>query len=175
MGYFHWNLRRRLTDDGFHISSESLWFCSKLPAPSAKEGVSKWPVEITSSVSVSVFCHCYNKSHTEQPETIQTYYLKVSLGQRSTLARLGSLFSVSQGPNQGVVQARLWRKNPGSSQLALVVKNPPANAGDIRDACSLPGSGRTHSSILAWRSPWTRTWWATVPSIAKESDMTEAT
>ena len=26
--------------------------------------------------------------------------------------------------------------------MALVVKNPPANAGDIRDAGSIPGSGR---------------------------------
>jgi len=48
-----------------------------------------------------------------------------------------------------------------TSQLALVVKNPPANAGDIRDSGSL---GRedpleegmaTHCSFLAWRIPWT--------------------
>ena len=31
----------------------------------------------------------------------------------------------------------------GASQLALVVKNPPANAGDIRDRGSVPGSGRS--------------------------------
>ena len=43
-----------------------------------------------------------------------------------------------------------------------MVKNPPANAGDIRDTSSIPGSGRsleegmaTHSSILAWKIPWT--------------------
>ena len=30
----------------------------------------------------------------------------------------------------------------GPSQVALVVKNPPANAGDIRDVGSIPGSGR---------------------------------
>ena len=29
-----------------------------------------------------------------------------------------------------------------ASQLALVVKNPPANAGDGRDAGSIPGLGR---------------------------------
>ena len=29
------------------------------------------------------------------------------------------------------------------SQVALVIKNPPANAGDIRDAGSVPGSGRS--------------------------------
>ena len=50
----------------------------------------------------------------------------------------------------------------GASQAALVVKNPPANAGDVRDVGSLSGSGKspgggnpTHSSILVWRIPWT--------------------
>ena len=50
---------------------------------------------------------------------------------------------------------------PGHS----VVKNLPANAGDIRDEGSIPGSGRPpeegngnpspHSSTLAWRVQWT--------------------
>ena len=42
------------------------------------------------------------------------------------------------------------------------VKNPPANAGDIRDGDSIPGledplqeGMATHSNILAWRIPWT--------------------
>ena len=49
----------------------------------------------------------------------------------------------------------------GAPQEALIVKNPPANAGDVRDAGSIPGSGRSpgedHSpiSVLAWRIPWT--------------------
>ena len=30
-----------------------------------------------------------------------------------------------------------------ASHMALVVKNPPANAGDVRDAGSSPGSGRS--------------------------------
>ena len=30
-----------------------------------------------------------------------------------------------------------------SSQLALVVKTPPANAGDVRDVGSTPGPGRS--------------------------------
>ena len=30
-----------------------------------------------------------------------------------------------------------------ASQVALVVKNPPANAGDIRDMGSIPGLGRS--------------------------------
>ena len=43
-----------------------------------------------------------------------------------------------------------------------MVKNPPANAGDTRDAGSSLGREdplkegmATHSSILAWRIPWT--------------------
>ena len=47
--------------------------------------------------------------------------------------------------------------------MVLVVKNPPANAGDVRDKGSIPGSERslekgmaTHSSILAWRTPMDR-------------------
>ena len=31
----------------------------------------------------------------------------------------------------------------GASQLAVGVKNPPADAGDIRDASLIPGSGRS--------------------------------
>ena len=31
----------------------------------------------------------------------------------------------------------------GASQVVLVVKNPPANAGDIRDVGSVPGLGRS--------------------------------
>ena len=30
-----------------------------------------------------------------------------------------------------------------SSQVALVVKNPPANTGDTREVCSIPGLGRS--------------------------------
>ena len=53
--------------------------------------------------------------------------------------------------------------SPWASQVVLVVKNPPANAGDQRVVGSIPELGRypleegmsTHSSILAWRIPWT--------------------
>ena len=48
-----------------------------------------------------------------------------------------------------------------TSQVALVVKNPPANTGDVRDTGLMPGSGRypgeemaTQSSTLAWEIPW---------------------
>ena len=35
-----------------------------------------------------------------------------------------------------------------TSQMALVVKNSPANAGDIKDTCSIPG----------WEDPQRRVW-----------------
>ena len=48
---------------------------------------------------------------------------------------------------------------PGSS----VVRNPSANAGEVGDATSIPGLGRSPeeemancSRILAWKIPWTR-------------------
>ena len=48
------------------------------------------------------------------------------------------------------------------SQMALVVKNPPANGGDRREVVwslgredPLEEDMATHSSILAWRIPWT--------------------
>ena len=49
-----------------------------------------------------------------------------------------------------------------ASQVVLVVKNLPASAGDVRDVGSILGQEdlleegmATHSSILAWRMPWT--------------------
>ena len=45
--------------------------------------------------------------------------------------------------------------------MALVVKNPPANAGDEMQVPSLDQENpleegmATHSSILSWRLPWT--------------------
>ena len=69
-----------------------------------------------------------------------------------------------------------------ASQVALVLKNPPANSGDLRDVGSIPGSGRSpgegngnplqysclenpqgEKSLVGY-SPWGR----------KERDMTEA-
>ena len=42
-----------------------------------------------------------------------------------------------------------------------VINNPPANAGNIRNAGPIPGSGRfpeegygNQSGILAWKIPW---------------------
>ena len=35
-----------------------------------------------------------------------------------------------------------WSSHSSAPQVALLVKNPPANAGDIRDVGLIPGSGR---------------------------------
>ena len=53
--------------------------------------------------------------------------------------------------------------SPRASQVALVVKNPSANAGDGRDTGLIPAlwedlleeGTKAHSSILVWRIPWT--------------------
>ena len=66
----------------------------------------------------------------------------------------------------------------GASQLALVVKNPPANAESwarsLGQEDPLEEGTATYSSILAWRAPWTERggWWATVHAVTKESDTT---
>ena len=56
-----------------------------------------------------------------------------------------------------------------ASQVAPVVKNLPASAGDLRDTSSIPGSGMTtHSGILAWKIPTDRgAWQATVHRVAQ--------
>ena len=61
------------------------------------------------------------------------------------------------------------------SQVTLVVKNLPANAGDLRDMGSVPGSGRSpggeNGNLLQYSclgNPMDRgAWWATVHGIAK--------
>ena len=64
---------------------------------------------------------------------------------------------------------------PRASKAALVVKNPPASAGDIRDLDSIPGLGRSpgggHSNPLQYsclENPMNRgAWQATVHRTAK--------
>ena len=69
-----------------------------------------------------------------------------------------------------------YKKEPyWASQVALVVKNPPANTGDVGDMGSIPGSGRSpgggHGNPLQYsclENPMDKgAWWATVYS--KES------
>ena len=62
-----------------------------------------------------------------------------------------------------------------ASEVVQVVKNPPADAGDKRDAGCISGSGRcpgggqaTHSSVSCLANPMDRgVWWTTVHGVAK--------
>ena len=61
-------------------------------------------------------------------------------------------------------------ENKGVSQVVLVVKNPPANAGDVRDAGLIPELGRSlaegHGNLLQYsrlENPMNRgAWQATI-------------
>ena len=64
--------------------------------------------------------------------------------------------------------------------LVLVVKHAPANAGDVRDAGLIPGQEdpleedkAAHSSVLAWRTPWTEEPGGAQSTGSQESDTTE--
>ena len=68
------------------------------------------------------------------------------------------------------------------SQVALEVKNLPANAGDIRDVGSIPALGRSPGGeydnplcILAWRIPGQRSLEGYTPQGHRELDMTQVT
>ena len=58
----------------------------------------------------------------------------------------------------------------GTSQVVLVVKNTPVKAGDVRDAGSIPGLGRSSAEGNGSLLPYSclekpmdrRAWWATV-------------
>ena len=74
----------------------------------------------------------------------------------------------------------MWYVNTfGAFQMALVVKNPPANAGDIRanagdikanagdirDVTLIPGLGR--SPEKGYGNPLLQSWWATAYRVTK--------
>ena len=62
-----------------------------------------------------------------------------------------------------------------ASQVALVVKNPPASARDVRDMGSIPGLGRSHGEgngnplqySCQENSMDRGAWWATVYGVSK--------
>ena len=74
------------------------------------------------------------------------------------------------------MEEHIWKSYiTQSSQVAVVIKNPPASAGDIRDVGSIPGLGRTpkggHGNPLQYpclENPMDRgAWRATVHRVAK--------
>ena len=67
-----------------------------------------------------------------------------------------------RGPRWTEVWTEQQYATVGASQAAQWLKNLPANAGDIRDEGSVPGwedpleEGKApHSTLLAWKIPWT--------------------
>ena len=72
---------------------------------------------------------------------------------------------------------------PTVMKVALMIRNPPANAGDIRDTGSIFGLGRSpgegNGNPLQYSclgNPMDRgAWWAKVHGVTKELDMTKAT
>ena len=63
----------------------------------------------------------------------------------------------SQFPNHLLSKFALTMQLHGASHVALVVKNPPANSGDIRDMCLIPGQARSpgggHGNPLQYSCP----------------------
>ena len=63
----------------------------------------------------------------------------------------------------------------GTTQVVLVAKNPPANAGDTGDLGSIPGSGRSPGGgngnplqcFCLENSMDRGAWWATIQGVAK--------
>ena len=89
-------------------------------------------------------------------------------------------FFVSWNPSREELSSTNYWFTPrsevkGASQVALVVENLPANAGDIKDAGLIPGSGRSpgggRGSPLQYsclENPMDReAWWATVHAVTK--------
>ena len=92
-------------------------------------------------------------------------------------------YCIAQGAVHSALWWPKWEGNPEKrgcmytwpSQVALEVKNPFANAGDIRDAGLIPGLGRSpvggHDNPLQYsclENPMDRgAWWAMVHSVTK--------
>ena len=85
--------------------------------------------------------------------------------------RYGDLFV----PHTQTILLLVLERIIGTSQVAIVVKNPPARARDLRDVGSIPGLGRSsgagHGSPLQYshlENPMERgAWWTTVHRGAK--------
>ena len=91
--------------------------------------------------------------------------------------------SIQRGEGGKYIDKPNWRQvqtELGFPRGALVVENPPASAGGIRDVGSMPGSGRSpgggHGSLQypCLENPMDRGAWTPAHRVT-ESDTTEAT
>ena len=80
------------------------------------------------------------------------------------------------------MKAGIWVVVVEIHQWMFFGEEPPANAGNLRDVGSIPGSGRsmeegmaTFSTIIAWESHWQRSSAGYSPRGHEESDMSEVT
>ena len=105
---------------------------------------------------------------------------RTSRGAWNNLEWQASISPFYRWGNRGLqsLRAEIWTQIcliPGTSQVVLVVKNPPANAGDIRDMGLIPLLGR-----FPWRKAWQptavflpgephgqRAWWTMVHGVIK--------
>ena len=96
-----------------------------------------------------------------------------------------SCFSSKKKKREGQYNLKFYKSLisiSGAPQVALVVKNPPANVGDITDSGSIPGLERSpggeHGNPLQYsclENPMDREAWQATVNRAAESDTTEAT
>ena len=73
-----------------------------------------------------------------------------------------------------------WQLNNNNNKVALVVKNPPASIGDMRNGGSVPGWGRsprggngTPLQYFYWKNPMNRGAWQATVHWSQKSDVTK--
>ena len=87
-----------------------------------------------------------------------------------------AFYGCIEGTPAHLLSQRTWRSRRGRRCLTCILvsstsKNLPAMqetwAQSLGWEVPLEKGMATHSSILAWRIPWTEAWWATVCGVAK--------
>ena len=102
----------------------------------------------------------------EQEAEHTTNFISLDLETKASEREAGKDIHLVVGSHNAISTMEVGKKVIRTFQVALVVKNSPINAGDKRNTGLIPGSRRslkedlpgvaTHSSILAWRIPWTK-------------------
>ena len=109
---------------------------------------------------------------------LEKWYIWIYLQSRNRITDIENKLMVTKGGGTtweiGIdIYTLPWIK--WASQVALVVKSPPTNAGGVQDASSIPESGRSpgggHGNPLQYsclENPMDRgAWWTTVHTVAK--------